>query len=75
MFCYQCEQTTRTPAGIGCASAPGTCGKDEATADLQDILTHLIKGVAQYARRARAMGVADRYTDDFIFYGLFTTLT
>ncbi|BDB15961.1 MAG: hydroxylamine reductase [Acidithiobacillus ferrooxidans] len=75
MFCYQCEQTTRSPAGIGCTSEPGTCGKDEATAGLQDILTHLMKGIAQYARRARAMGVADRRTDDFIFYGLFTTLT
>ncbi|MHB1266759.1 MAG: hypothetical protein ACYCY2_04045 [Acidithiobacillus ferriphilus] len=35
----------------------------------------LIKGIAQYARRARAVGVADKHTDDFIFNGLFTTLT
>ena len=27
MFCVQCEQTIRTPAGNGCSYAQGMCGK------------------------------------------------
>ena len=52
MFCYQCEQTTRTRKGDGCANTVGTCGKDAVTADLQDLLIHLVKGVSMYAHRA-----------------------
>jgi len=75
MFCYQCEQTTRTDSGNGCASAKGVCGKDQVTADLQDLLIYGVKGIAQYARRARAFGISDREADGFILYAMFTTLT
>ena len=75
MFCFQCEQTTRGPAGAGCATDKGVCGKDEATADLQDVLIHQLKGIGQYVSRLRALGVADAPADSFILYGLFTTLT
>ncbi len=75
MFCYQCEQTTRSENGDGCASAKGICGKDATTADLQDLLVYGIKGIAQYAKRARELGVTDNEADGFILYGLFTTLT
>jgi len=75
MFCYQCEQTTRSETGDGCASAKGICGKDATTADLQDLLVYAIKGIAQYASRARKLGVTDNEADSFILYGLFTTLT
>lgn len=75
MFCYQCEQTTRSEAGDGCATAKGVCGKDSATADLQDLLVYGIKGIAQYAKRARALGKTDKAADGFILFGLFTTLT
>jgi len=75
MFCYQCEQTTRSEAGDGCATAKGVCGKDSATADLQDLLVYGIKGIAQYAKRARALGKTDNAADGFILFGLFTTLT
>lgn len=75
MFCYQCEQTTRSEAGDGCASAKGVCGKDSTTADLQDLLVYGIKGIAQYAKRARALGKTDKVADGFILFGLFTTLT
>ena len=75
MFCYQCEQTTRSETGDGCASAKGICGKDATTADLQDLLVYAIKGIAQYASRARKLGVTDNEADGFILYGLFTTLT
>jgi hydroxylamine reductase len=75
MFCYQCEQTTRSETGDGCATAKGVCGKDSTTADLQDLLVFAIKGIAQYAKRARALGKTDKEADGFILYGLFTTLT
>ncbi|AXF23145.1 hydroxylamine reductase [Burkholderia pyrrocinia] len=75
MFCYQCEQTDRTGARPGCASAKGNCGKDATTADLQDLLVHAVKGIAQYGAIARAMGEPDRDADRFVLYAMFTTLT
>jgi len=75
MFCYQCEQTTRNDGQLGCASAKGNCGKDEQTSDLQDLLIHALKGIAQYDKRARALGAGDNKAGAFILYGLFTTLT
>jgi hydroxylamine reductase len=75
MFCYQCEQTTRSATGDGCVTAKGVCGKDTTTADLQDLLVYAIKGIAQYAKRARALGKTDKEADGFILFGLFTTLT
>lgn len=76
MFCYQCEQTTRSDNGDdGCATVKGICGKDSTTSDLQDLLVYAIKGIAQYATRARVLGIQDKEADTFILYGLFTTLT
>ncbi|KVQ95175.1 hydroxylamine reductase [Burkholderia ubonensis] len=75
MFCYQCEQTDRSGARPGCASAKGNCGKDATTADLQDLLVHAVKGVAQYGALARGMGEPDREADRFVLYAMFTTLT
>ena len=42
MFCYQCEQTSK---GEGCQTI-GVCGKDETTSTLQDLLIHVVKGIA-----------------------------
>jgi hydroxylamine reductase len=75
MFCFQCEQTSRTETQVGCASTKGVCGKDEVTADLQDLLIHQLKGIGQYVARLRALGVADAEADSFLLYALFTTLT
>ena len=71
MFCYQCEQTAR---GTGCTVA-GVCGKDDRTANLQDILIYALKGIAQYAHRARMLGETSRDIDIFILEGLFSTVT
>ncbi len=75
MFCYQCEQTDRSSSVAGCSDAKGMCGKDTVTADLQDLLVYAVKGIGQYARRARALGVPDREAGGFVLYALFTTLT
>ncbi len=74
MFCYQCEQTATHSGKAGCVTV-GTCGKNATTAALQDVLVHQAKGIAQYARRARALGVADRDLDGFLLFAVFTTLT
>jgi hydroxylamine reductase len=71
MFCYQCEQTSQ---GQGC-QVIGVCGKDENTATLQDLLIHALKGVGQYAHRARKLGVVDAEIDAFTIKSIFATLT
>ncbi len=71
MFCYQCEQTSK---GKGC-TVTSVCGKDEATANLQDLLLYVTQGIAQYAHRARALGTRDRAIDVFVVEALFTTVT
>lgn len=71
MFCFQCEQTAK---GQGCAQV-GTCGKDEQTAALQDVLVQVLKGVSQYAHRARQAGSTNRTIDAFVIEAMFATLT
>jgi hydroxylamine reductase len=75
MFCYQCEQTDRSGPTPGCAVLRGVCGKDETTADLQDLLVHAVKGIGQYAARARALGAGDDDAAAFVLSAMFTTLT
>lgn len=75
MFCYQCEQTDRSGATAGCAGPLGNCGKNPVTSDLQDLLIHAVKGIAQYAAKARALGAGDDEAAAFILYSVFTTLT
>ncbi|MGC8861161.1 MAG: hydroxylamine reductase [Armatimonadota bacterium] len=71
MFCFQCEQTAM---GTGCTKR-GVCGKDEVTADLQDLLLYLTKGIAMYAHRARSFGAINRGVDVFTVEALFATVT
>ncbi len=71
MFCYQCEQTGK---GTGCTSY-GVCGKDPQSANLQDALFQVTKGISSYAHRARKLGVSDREIDVFVLEALFTTVT
>ena len=71
MFCYQCEQTKD---GKGCTSY-GVCGKDPASAALQDLLIHATQGVAMFAHQARRFGARDLEIDRFVVEALFTTVT
>ena len=74
MACYQCEQTEHH---TGCTTV-GNCGKTPETAHLQDLLVYTLKGIAQYAARARAAGVPDAKlleSDRFIMHSLFATMT
>ncbi|GAA1909717.1 hydroxylamine reductase [Streptomyces sodiiphilus] len=75
MLCFQCEQTDRTGEVPGCAGALGNCGKDSGTSDLQDLLLYAVKGIAQYAVRARDLDAPDDEAAGFILSSVFTTLT
>ena len=75
MFCVQCEQTIRTPAGNGCSYAQGMCGKTAETSDLQDVLIYMLQGVSWYALRAREAGFVDLKIDAFVPRAFFATLT
>ena len=75
MYCYQCEQTQQGSEGPGCRSAVGTCGKDALTADLQDLLIYLTKGISMYAHRASQLGVVDSEVNGFVLDAMFSTLT
>lgn len=82
MFCYQCEQTDRTPApdrpnllSFGCASTKGNCGKDATTAALQDVLVEVDLGIGQYAQKLRELGAPEPRFAAHAAFDLFTTLT
>ena len=71
MFCRQCEQTA---GGKGC-TAHGVCGKDENTAILQDVIIHLLKGIAVYVEKAKIKSSDRKEIDRFVIEALFTTVT
>ncbi|MDP8232549.1 MAG: hydroxylamine reductase [Candidatus Zophobacter franzmannii] len=43
MFCYQCQETI---GNVGCKYAKGACGKPAETAGLQDVMIHVLRGIA-----------------------------
>ncbi len=71
MFCYQCEQRAKD---TGC-TIQGVCGKSPEVSSLIDLTVHAVKGVAQYAHRARGLGARDREVDLAVTEALFTTVT
>ena len=71
MFCYQCEQTFRM---TGCVDV-GVCGKDPATAGLQDLLIEVAKAVGTEAHAARQAGANLKGADVFVLEALFATGT
>jgi hydroxylamine reductase len=71
MFCFQCQETAKN---TGC-TVRGVCGKPEETANLQDLLISVLKGISVYGEKLKELGAADRANDDFIAQGLFATIT
>jgi hydroxylamine reductase len=71
MFCFQCQETAKNS---GC-TIKGMCGKPEETANLQDLLLFVLRGMAVYGEKLGELGQADRENDDFVLKGLFTTIT
>jgi hydroxylamine reductase len=71
MFCYQCQETVKNE---GCG-IKGVCGKTEETANLQDLLVYVLKGMAIYAQKGREEGTLDKKYGRFIIEALFATIT
>ena len=71
MFCFQCQETAKN---TGC-TVKGVCGKPEDTANLQDLLIHVLKGISIYGEKAKELGIFDEKTGLFIAQALFTTIT
>lgn len=69
MFCYQCQET----AGNAACTKRGVCGKSGTTANLQDLLIHLLQGMALYAEQIE--GSLDRKYGVFMSKALFSTIT
>ena len=72
MFCHQCQETMRNS---GCDAAKGVCGKSAETADLQDLLLHVCKGIGWWGSRAAEKGRYDEGTAFFVDRMLFATIT
>jgi hydroxylamine reductase len=68
MFCYQCQETSERS---GCTLG-GVCGKSEETANYQDLLIYVLKGLGQVAR---ATGRHDCELTGFLFEALYATVT
>ncbi|MCP3892223.1 MAG: hydroxylamine reductase [Desulfobulbaceae bacterium] len=72
MFCFQCQEAAK---GTGC-TIKGVCGKQESTANLQDLLIYDMKGIAVLAKGLKEAGVeVNKGTGLFLAQGLFTTIT
>lgn len=68
MFCFQCQETAKNE---GC-TVRGVCGKDENTANAQDLLIYATKGLAEVMNRFDKL--ADSYYDT-LSDNLFITIT
>jgi len=71
MFCFQCQETAKNQ---GC-TVKGVCGKPEETANLQDLLIYVCKGISAYGEKLKELGTVDRKAAHFICKALFTTIT
>jgi len=71
MFCFQCQETAKNQA----CTVKGVCGKPENTADLQDLLIYVCKGISVYGEKLKEQGSVDRDAARFICKALFTTVT
>nr|WP_297279597.1 hydroxylamine reductase [uncultured Butyricicoccus sp.] len=72
MFCYQCQET----AGCSGCTHAGVCGKTAKTANLQDLLLYVTRGLAAVATQLRAEGKeVPQSTNKCVTENLFVTIT
>ncbi len=71
MFCYQCQETA---ACKGC-SIKGVCGKQPETANLQDLLIFILKGIGELGELAATKGMITNEIGEFVCNSLFMTIT
>ena len=71
MFCFQCQETAKN---TGC-TVKGVCGKPEDTANLQDLLIYVLRGIAVYGEKAKELDISNKDNGLFVAQALFTTIT
>ena len=71
MFCFQCQETAKNQ---GC-TLMGVCGKKEDTANLQDLLIYILKGISIWLEKAKGFGLINNKAGLFIAKSLFSTIT
>jgi len=71
LYCFQCEEAAKNEA----CTVRGVCGKPEETADLQDLLIYVCKGIAVYGETLEEQGALDKDAARFITKALFVTVT
>lgn len=72
MFCYQCQET----AGCSGCTQAGVCGKTPETANLQDLLIYVTKGLSEVTTRLRKEEKDVTHdTNHLITENLFVTIT
>ena len=72
MFCFQCQETA---GNKGCMFG-GVCGKKPETANLQDLLIYVTKGLSEITTRLRSEGKEiPAAIDRLITTNLFMTIT
>jgi len=76
MFCYQCQETVKNTA---CTMKKGVCGKEDNTANFQDLLIYNLKGISEILFKSKSNNI--NINIDIINLGnllteyLFTTIT
>ena len=71
MFCYQCQEAAK---GVGC-SVKGVCGKNEETANLQDLLIYAVKGIADVVTKGGLKAESLAEVNHQVLTSLFMTIT
>ncbi len=71
MFCYQCQETAKN---TGC-TIKGVCGKDEQTANLQDLLIYTVKGIAEVVQKSGLSPSELGKVNETVLDSLFKTIT
>ena len=71
MFCFQCQEAAK---GTGC-TIKGVCGKEPELANIMDVLMYQLRGMAVYNNMAKEKSLDTLKVDQFIFEGLFMTIT
>ncbi|HSG29832.1 MAG TPA: hydroxylamine reductase, partial [Candidatus Krumholzibacterium sp.] len=71
MFCFQCQEAA---GNTGC-TVNGVCGKKASTANLQDLLVYVMKGMSVYLEKALEKGEPFTAEAEYITNGLFVTVT
>ena len=71
MFCFQCQETAKNQ---GCTIV-GVCSKKSDTANLQDLLIYVLRGISIYGEKEKEPGELEKKAGLFIAQSLFSTIT